>query len=70
MEFIIYGLICFVLGVCGFMFAIKCNHKYKIIKESDYEEVGYYSGAKKQVGYIYHMQCEKCGKIKIKKHVY
>lgn len=69
-EFIIYFFVGVVSGVCGFLLTVKCDHKYKIIKESDYEEVGYYSGKKMNVGYIYHLQCEKCGNIKIKKRVY
>lgn len=59
-----------VAGIILHFIKNMCDHKYEIIKEYDYEEVGYYSGKKVKVGYIYHLQCEKCGKIKIKKRVY
>jgi hypothetical protein len=52
-----------------------CRHKYKIIKQIDVYEDGfwhYVRTGKKETDYlpIYHkivLQCEKCGKIKVKK---
>ena len=52
-----------------------CRHKYKIIKQIDVYEDGfwrYVRTGKKETDYlpIYYkivLQCEKCGKIKVKK---